>query len=564
MTLRKKDFELRLIFFGIGALFLAFLFAPMIGIILKSFLGGEGITLEFYKSVFGRRDFLTALGNSFKIAAIAGVLASIAAFVIAYTINYTGAPTWFKKVIQVTATLPMLLPTIAYGFAIIYSLGNQGLLTKLLGRKLFDIYGFWGLLLGYSIYTLPVAFLLISNTMSYVDKKTIIVSKIMGDNYFQTMWIAVLRPLMGTFAGAFIQSFFLSFTDFGIPASVGGKYHVIATLLYNEMLGGIPDFNRGAVVAVVILLPSAGSILLLHALEKYNIRYDRISLAQHRYNKTADSLWGFSSSLLILVALSIFAVIFALPLIKHWPYQLSFTMDHVSSVFADDNLTGVYLNTLIMAFSTALVGTLVAYGAALVSARSHLPKFFKAGVDSLALITNTIPGMVLGLAYLFCFSGSFLQNTFYLMVVCNVIHYFSTPYLMMNNSLSKMNAGWETTGMLMGDSWGKTIVRVITPNAAGSLLSVFSYYFINAMVTISALIFIVGTDTMVLTTKIKQLQYFNKYNEVFVLSMLILFTNLVAKALLAGLAYNKTRKNNGGKKSKATKVRDISKGRKEF
>lgn len=107
---------------------------------------------------------------------------------------------------------------------------------------------------------------------------------------------------------------------------------------------------------------------------------------------------------------------------------------------------------------------------------------------------------------------------------------------MMKNALSKMNAGWETTAMLMGDSWPKTILRVVTPNAASSLIEVFSYYFINAMVTISALVFIAGARTMVLTTKIKQLQYINKYNEVFVLSLLILATNLIAKVVFSRLA----------------------------
>ena len=101
-------------------------------------------------------------------------------------------------------------------------------------------------------------------------------------------------------------------------------------------------------------------------------------------------------------------------------------------------------------------------------------------------MTNAIPGMVLGVAYLFLFSGSGLQNTLLLMILCNIVHYFSTPYLMMKNSLSKMNAGWETTAMLMGDSWLKTIVRVVTPNAMSTVMEVFSYYFVNAMVTISA------------------------------------------------------------------------------
>lgn len=185
---------------------------------------------------------------------------------------------------------------------------------------------------------------------------------------------------------------------------------------------------------------------------------------------------------------------------------------------------------------SAALGTLVAYGAALITARSTLAAGYKRVIESIALVTNAIPGMVLGVAYLFLFFGTSLQNTLLLMILCNVVHYFSTPYLMMKNSLSKMNAGWETTAILMGDSWLKTILRVVTPNARSSLIEVFSYYFINSMVTISALIFIAGARTMVLTTMIKQLQYVNRFNEVFVLSLLILATNLAAKALFAWLA----------------------------
>ena len=170
--------------------------------------------------------------------------------------------------------LTILLTTITYGFAIIYSFGKQGLWTKVFGFQLFDIYGFNGLLLGYVIYTFPIAFMLINNAMSYIDKKFIIVSKLMNDNYFKTFKNTLMIPLLGTLVAAFIQAFFLSFTDFGIPASVGGKYDVVASLLYNKMLGSIPDFAGGAVVAMTMLIPSIVSIALLHYLEKYNIRYN--------------------------------------------------------------------------------------------------------------------------------------------------------------------------------------------------------------------------------------------------------------------------------------------------
>lgn len=548
--MQRKHWELKLIFLILAVVFLAFLAVPAIGLLVKSFLGEGGLTGSYYLDVFTGKGFLEALGNSFTVAAVAALIAVGIAFVMAYILHYTRLPRGFKRLIQAVATLPMFLPTITYGFAIIYSFGKQGLITRLLGHQLFDIYGFGGLLVGYVIYTVPVAFLLIHNTMGYVDKKTLIVSKAMGDGTLSTFWIAILRPLLGTLAGAFIQSFFLCFTDFGIPASVGGDYDVIATVLYNEMLGGVPDFNRGAVISVVMLLPSIVSILLLRFLERYNIRYDRISDADLRRNPGRDTAWGLSGTVLAILILCMFVVIFVVPLVERWPYQTGFTLEHFQEVFADNELQRVYLNSLVMSLATALFGTLAAYGAALITARSQLPGWCKQVIDSIALVTNTIPGMVLGLAFLFAFSGTSLQNTLPLMILCNIVHYFSTPYLMMKNSLSKMNAGWETTAMLMGDSWPKTILRVVTPNAAASLIETFSYYFINAMVTISALIFLAGARTMVLTTKIKQLQYINEYDQVFVLSLLILATNLIAKAIFTWLANKSSRKGSSNAKKR--------------
>ena len=538
-AMRRKNTEIKAIFLAVTIVFAAFLLLPAVRLLLKSFYEG-GFTTAFYREVLAQDGFGQALLNSFAVSGAAACLATVIAFALAHAIHYTGLPAGFKRGLQGVATLPMFLPTITYGFAIIYSFGKQGLITRLLGFQLFDIYGFSGLLLGYVIYTVPVAFLLIHNTMGFIDKKTITVSKLMGDSPFATFRIAVLRPLLGTLAGAFLQSFFLCFTDFGIPASVGGRYEVIATVLYNQMLGAVPDFNKGAVVAMVMLLPSILSIALLQFLERFNIRYNRISAADLRRNPARDTGWGVIGAVLSVAILAIFAVIFVVPMVEEWPYQTAFTTEHITAVLQDSELFTVYKNSLFVALLTALFGTLIAYGAALITARSTVHRWCKQVIEAIALVTNTIPGMVLGLAFLFSFSGTSLQNTFTLMIVCNIIHFFSTPYLMMKNALSKMNAGWETTARLMGDSWIKTITRVVTPNAASSLLEVFSYYFINAMVTVSALIFIAGARTMVITTKIKQLQYVNKFNEVFVLSLLILFTNLIARAVFSALAHRKT------------------------
>ncbi len=420
----RKNREIKIIFILLAVFFLAFLALPMIMVLARSFTadGTAGITFSSYVEVLTEKGFLQALGNSLLISVCSALVTTVLAFILAYTIHYTNVGRRYKKLVEKAAVLPMLLPTITYGFAIIYSFGNEGLLTKLFGRKLFDIYGFNGLLLGYVIYTLPISFMLIHNAMGYIDKRFMIVSRLMGDSPLQTFRMTILTPLLGTLAASFIQTFFLCFTDFGIPASVGGQFEVIASVLYTEMLGSVPNFGNGAVVALVMIIPSVVSITVLHILEKYNVRYSKIS-----------------------------------------PIEL------------------------------------------------------KKG---------------------------------------RKIHFFSTPYLMMKNSLSKMNASWETTAMLMGDNWIKTIARVVTPNAISTLLEVFSYYFVNAMVTVSAVIFLAGARTMVITTKIKELQYFNEYNEIFVLSLLILVTNLIGRELFRKMAEISRRKENTTNMNK--KIRKMS------
>ena len=352
-----------------GALFALFLVYPTVRLLLKSILSDNGMTMEFYHSVLTQKGFLKALGNSFLIAGVSALLTTGLAFFLAYTIHYTNINAKFKEGIEKAAVLPMFLPTLTYGFAIIYSFGKQGLLTKLFGRQLFDIYGFNGLLIGYIIYTLPVSFLLIHNTMGYIDKKFMIVSRIMGDNRVSTFMMTIFRPLAGTLMASFIQSFFLCFTDFGIPASVGGKFEVIASVLYSQMLGSVPDFNKGSVVAVMMLLPSIVSIALLRYLEKYNVRYQKISVMEPPKNRGRDWLCGIGSGLIILGVLSIFAVIFIVSFVQDWPYQTGFSMEHFRAVFQDAGLVGVYKNSLYVALLTAVFGTLAAYGSALITAQ---------------------------------------------------------------------------------------------------------------------------------------------------------------------------------------------------
>ena len=532
----KGQKELKLLYILITLTLAAILLYPLGCVLFQSVLTKEGgIGLTNYTSLLSQSSFWTALANSFAVSGISAAIATLMAFFCAYGLHFTRIRPGVKKVIQIIVLLPLFLPSITYGFAVIYSFGRLGLISQLIAPPPFSIYGFWGLLIADVIYTLPPAFLILYNAFFYVDRNFITVSKLMGDGPWQTFYMTAVRPVVGSLLSAFILSFFLSFTDFGIPVSIAGEYEVIATQLYTTMMGAIPNFGEGAVIAMAMLVPSVASVLMLRWVDRFNFRYNKISKAEVSTNAFRDALYLLYYVLISLALLSVFVVMFAVPFVKQWPYQPYFTLDVITRIVSDSSIWQVYEHSIGVALVSAAVGTIFCYAAALVKARSQLPSWCQTTMDSFAMITNTVPGMVLGIGFLFAMSGTPLANTFTILVLANLVHFFTTPYMMATSALSKMNAGWETTGALMGDSWIKTVSRVIVPNSLPTLLQMFQYFFVSAMVTISAVVFLTGARTMLLTTKIKELQYFEKFEEIFVLSLLVFLTNVAAKLIFDAL-----------------------------
>lgn len=523
----KTNKVMKLIFLPILLFFLFFLIVPLLYMLWQSFKIGNVVTTQNYIEALRNIEIREAFMNSFKVSFVASVITTILAFWLAYAVHFTTMHRHTKKLVQIGITLPMLLPTITYGFVLIYTFGKQGILTKLVGQPLFTIYGYNGLVIGYVLYTLPVAFILMQNSMQYIDKRFLLVSILMHDQPMRRFYHTVYRPMLGTIGGAFILTFVLSFTDFGIPASVGGNYRVIATELYQAMLGSIVHFERGAVISVLMLVPAVLGVVMLTILERFNFQYKQVGQSELVKHRLRDALFTIYSILCVTAVCIIFSTMFIVPFTKGYPYDFSFTLEHVQNVLAEKDLTKVYINSLIVAVLTAIFGVGITFMSALLNTRTPLKG--RKSLDVTAMMTNTVPGMVLGLSYLFFFNGSSLKGTFLIIIACNIVHFFTTPYLMAKNSLQKMDPTWEVTAELLKDSWLKTVIRIILPNIRPTIYQMFSYYFLNAMVTVSGVIFLVSTKTMLVSTRIKELQHFAKYTDIFVLSIFILCTNLIVK-----------------------------------
>ena len=178
----------------------------------------------------------------------------------------------------------------------------------------------------------------------------------------------------------------------------------------------------------------------------------------------------------------------------------------------------------------AFLGIAVSFVTAYLTARSG---YKSAQILHLMSMTSlAIPGIVLGLAYVLVFKGTFLYGTLAIIILVDLMHFFASPYLMMYNSLGKMNQNLESVGFTLGISRLRMIKDVIIPQIRSTFLEVFSYFFVNSMMTISAVSFLFTYKTKPISLMIGQFEAQMNLECASIVSLVILTVNLLMKYII--------------------------------
>ena len=148
-----------------------------------------------------------------------------------------------------------------------------------------------------------------------------------------------------------------------------------------------------------------------------------------------------------------------------------------------------------------------------------------------SITSAAIPGLVLGLAYAMTFAKTPIYNTMLILVMVNTVHFISSPYLMMYNSFSKINGNLESVGETLGISRLRMIKDVFLPQSINTIVEMFSYFFVNCMMTISAVSFLSTTSTKPLSLLINQYKDLSKPEIAAVVSLFIFVVNLSVKGI---------------------------------
>lgn len=504
--------------------FVAGIFAPLTSLFMR-------ITPDGFAQVLKSPQFSAALSNSLSTGLIATVIALALALAAAWSLERTTVTG--KKIFAVIFGLPMLIPSISHSFGLVALFGVNGWLTKLLGLDV-NIYGFAGIVAGSVMYAFPVAFFIFLSVLRCEDGSPYLAAEVLGVPKSRQFLDLTIPYLKRTIIATFFAVFSMIVTDYGVPLMIGSKTLTLSVLMYNKAVG-MMDYSAGSVLGAVLIVPALIAFLVdvFNPAPKQNDFAGNMRLAEK--NSRADKIvLGFCAglSLLIVAPLATFCV---MTFATKYPVDMSFTLYHIVRTIHRGALDN-WLNSLIIAIISAVVGTIFSFALAYFSTR--VTGLAAKVVHLLSILPMTIPGIALGLGYVILFHDATIYGTLTILAAVNVMHFFSSPYLMMRNTLEKISANVEAVGKVLGVPRRFILRDVILPKVRFTLCEMFAYFFVNAMMTISAVSYLAPPAPKPLALMITQFEAQRLMESAAAVSLMILFTNLLLKILLARLQKN--------------------------
>lgn len=484
--------------------FIAFLVFPLgtvfenIFIVDPSFAGTS--VWDRLRTYFHQPSLINSLVNSLSVAALVTIIIIPIAFFFAYGLTRSCMP--FKRTSRAISLIPLLAPSLLSAISLIYWFGNQGIALKFWQFLGFEsIYGMSGIVLAELFAVFPHVLMILTTTLAIADARLYEAADTMGTSPLRKFLTITLPGCKYGLISAATVAFTLTITDFGIPKIVGGNFDVLATDVFRLMIGQ-QDFQQGALVALLLLLPAVFSFSIDFMIRKKHsatLTSKSVVLVPKKSTKFDLAIGSFCWIICGLMLAMLLMPIYA-SFVSFWPYNLSLSMINYNSILVESDLAHTIVNTLTLATGTALFGTIAVFLTAWLLEKTEGFPRVKSMLRLLSMLPMAVPGLVLGIGYILFFNMADnplngLYHTMTILVICTIIHFFSTSFISVSSSLKNIDSEFEAVALSLKTPILRTMRTVTLPISMPVLIDIARYLFINAMTTISAVIFIYSPET---------------------------------------------------------------------
>jgi putative spermidine/putrescine transport system permease protein len=244
-----------------------FLLLPMSYLIIQAFQAEDGsVTLNNLAGLATPR-IASAFWYSIRVSAASAALGAFVGLLMALAIIRGRLPGWIRNTVMTFSGVASNFAGIPLAFAFLATLGRVGLVTILakalfgidLYRSGFNLLSFWGLVLVYLYFQIPLMILIIAPAINGLKKEWSEAAATLGASTWQ-FWryvgLPVLWPnLLGTLSLLFANAFGAVATAYALSTSA---FNIVPILLFAQIRGDVlGDRGLGAALALGMIIVTA-------------------------------------------------------------------------------------------------------------------------------------------------------------------------------------------------------------------------------------------------------------------------------------------------------------------
>ena len=462
---------------------------------------------------FTNSSYRITFWNSIKLGVIAAVLGTIVGYIYAFAITRTEIP--WKPFFRTMATLPIISPPFVLSLSIIFLFGRKGLITNgIFGITDFNVYGLHSLILVQVMSFFPVAYLTLSGILEAIDSSVEDAALNLGASRWK-IFRTVTFPL--SFPGvisALLLVFIQSLQDFSNPAVIGGGYPTLGVEAY-RVITGMYDLKTGAILSVMLLLPSLCAFLL----QKYWISGKSFVTVTGKPSQKREKLSEKSIVVPLFIVCLLFCSVIVLfygtvlcgAFVKVWGVDSTVSLDHFRYVFSIG--WKPLKNAVMLAALATPVAGLLGMTIAFLTVRKQFPG--KKYMSLASLLTFALPGTVVGISYILAFNDKpfLLTGTAAILVIVFVFRNIPVGIEGGISALMQIDPSIEEASTSLGANSFQTFKDVTLPLIKGAFFSGLVYSFVKSMTAVSAIIFLISARWNVVTTRIFSLFEVSQYSD---------------------------------------------------
>lgn len=472
---------------------------PLWALLSKSFQNADGgfVGIANYVRYFSTPTLFQSIYNSLGVAILTTAIVIPLAFIYAYAL--TRSRMRLKGLFYALAMLPLFAPSLLSAISLIYLFGNQGLLKHLLFGA--SIYGPIGIVIAQVFYCFPHALIIIVTALRLADARLYEVANALGtpqSRIFRTVTLPGAK--FGLINAAFVV-FTLVVTDFGIAKVIGGQFNVLATDAYKQVVGQ-QNFEMGAVVGMVLLVPAVLAFVIDRLVQRRQVALlsARAVPLEPKHNVLRDAALVLYCLVVAGILVTVLGTAIWASFITYWPYNLTLTLNNYAFENFEPTGWSTYFTSVWMSLIAAVIGTGIVFTGAYLVEKSKVAPALRALAHLMAMLPMAVPGLVLGLGYVFFVNAKwnplgFLYGTLAVLVINCIAHFYTVAHITALTALKQIDPEFESVSASLKVPVWRTFGRVTVPICLPAILDIAVYMFVNALTTVSAVIFLYGSSS---------------------------------------------------------------------